>query len=82
MRQYRTTGYGTDSWKFNYAGEARKILSNSVIETEVLRVLGGWSVRMFLLCWCKRQCTAVPYFQGCAVRGLGFIIPALRGLLY
>ena len=43
MRQYRTTGHGTGSRKSNYAGEARKIFSNSVIETGVLRV-AGWRV--------------------------------------
>ena len=48
MRHYHTAGHGTGSEKFNYAGEARKIISNSVIETEFLRVLGGWSVHIFL----------------------------------
>ena len=43
MRRYRTTGRGTGSRKSNYAGEARKILSSSVIETGVLRVT-GWRV--------------------------------------
>ena len=81
MCQYRTTGYGTGSGKFNYASEARKILSNSVIETGVLRVLGGWSVRMFRLCWCKRRCTTVPYLQGCSVILMACTgTPAARGL--
>ena len=44
--QYRTNGHGTDSGKFIYAGEARKIFSNSVIETGVLR--GCWLAGLFL----------------------------------
>ena len=47
MRHCRATGHGTDSGKFNYGGEAHKIFLNSIIETGVLRVLGGWSVHMF-----------------------------------
>ena len=43
MLQYRTTGHGTGFGKFNYAGEARKIVSDSVIETGVLRVAGWWA---------------------------------------
>ncbi|CAN0383991.1 unnamed protein product [Ascophyllum nodosum] len=41
IRQYRTTGLGTSSGKSNYTGEVRKMFSNSVIETGVLRV-AGW----------------------------------------
>ena len=33
-------GSGTGFWQFNYAGEAREIFSNYVIETGVLRVSG------------------------------------------
>ena len=47
MRQYRTTGHGTSSGKSNYAGEARKIFSNSVIEIGVLRVT-GWRVYSYV----------------------------------
>ena len=43
IRQYRTTGHGTGSGKSNYAGEAHKLFSNSVIETGILRV-AGWRV--------------------------------------
>ena len=93
IRQYRTTGHGTDSGKFIYAGEARKIFSNSVIETGVLR--GCWlagPVLMFLLGWCNRWHNRTVFEGGMrgygwhtqvllrrGVRVLAFLV--LRGLL-
>ena len=47
MCQYRSTGHGIGSVKSNYAGEGRKVFSNSVIETGVLRV-AGWRVCSFI----------------------------------
>ena len=42
-------GYGTGFWEFNYAGKARGIVPNSVIETGVLKV-AGWLVYCYFLC--------------------------------
>ena len=42
-------GSGTGLGKFHYAGEAREIFWNSVIETRVLRVPAGWLVGSSLL---------------------------------
>ena len=42
-------GSGTGFWQFNYAGEAREIFSNYVIETGVLRV-SGWLVGCVSFC--------------------------------
>ena len=40
-------GSGTGFWEFHHAGKARKIFSNSVIETGALRV-ASWLY--FILC--------------------------------